>query len=262
MWYRLMHLFIMMVKGRSNKYLRSMLMHMLVMQYQQRNDLPQSEMLRKGLHLFNEESGERSFSCLGRASLNDSGMKKNLEKMSSLYAKINRLMQCDDAFRKDRENPDKKKEESWRKTYTPESDEVVAVQHFLEMRIRQIANSKEKRNVYKVYDGEKESYKNADHAGRNMVPFYKDVSSYQEWPQVKEWFEFQVSKLGQSYLGTDAGWQVQGQWPEFDFSQSDTDAHPLNVAERASVDVAGMEKTGPDRAGPFETTQRQGPFGE
>ena len=69
---------------QKNAYCRSMFMHMLLLIYQSKHNLPAWQMYAKSASVFNEEVGEISLSVLSRVVLGDT-LKSDFEHMSKLY---------------------------------------------------------------------------------------------------------------------------------------------------------------------------------
>ena len=71
MFYRLLHLNILLHRKNSNSYIQSMIVYGCLMEYNKKVGLPVHEMRMKSVSMFNEESGEQSFSVLARRAISD-----------------------------------------------------------------------------------------------------------------------------------------------------------------------------------------------
>ena len=77
------------------------LLNMLVLDYQKRINTPAWQMFVNNFSLFNEESGEMSFSALARAVVGHTN-KSDFDHISSLYVLLHQYVRIDDEVQKDR----------------------------------------------------------------------------------------------------------------------------------------------------------------
>ena len=70
---------------QKNAYQGAMVMHLLILLYQRKHNLPTWQMYTMSASVFNEEVGEMSLSVLGRVTLGDT-LKSDFEYMNKMYA--------------------------------------------------------------------------------------------------------------------------------------------------------------------------------
>ena len=75
---KLVHVMILLSKGRSNTYVQRVLMSLMIQFYQKKKELPHHRMIEDSMSMINEEAGEVSFSVLSRACLGDTTKKKSI----------------------------------------------------------------------------------------------------------------------------------------------------------------------------------------
>ena len=75
---------VMCLDGAYHSYQKSMMMQLLILMYQKKEDLPQWRMLVGSVSVYNEEAGELSFSVLSRVVLGDN-LKAKFEHMDKMY---------------------------------------------------------------------------------------------------------------------------------------------------------------------------------
>ena len=70
--------------GNIRGYQKSMMMQLLLLMYQKKNESPQWKMLVGSVSVYNEEAGESSFSVLSRVCLGDT-LKSDFKHMDKMY---------------------------------------------------------------------------------------------------------------------------------------------------------------------------------
>jgi hypothetical protein len=155
MLHRMLHLLMVLQRGRSHIYINSMIMQLLILLHQRRNDTCAWKMFMGSLSTFNEEAGELSFSMLARCILGDTQKRKfaHLNKIYQqihFYGAIERELGADGAgFNKNG---------NWRKKLDPEGELVIAVTAHMNFVIRQI-----RMRCFSVYSGKPRTW-------RDLVP--------------------------------------------------------------------------------------------
>ena len=85
---------------QKNAYQGAMVMHLLILLYQRKHNLPTWQMYTMSASVFNEEVGEMSLSVLGRVTLGDT-LKSDFEYMNKMYALQHQYRAVADDVRKD-----------------------------------------------------------------------------------------------------------------------------------------------------------------
>jgi hypothetical protein len=88
------------VKSGTQQYRRAIMLQMMIFLYIKKYGLPQWEMFLENLAVYNEESGEISFSILSRCVLGDT-MKFDFDHLNKMYRMMNVYLQCRDAVAED-----------------------------------------------------------------------------------------------------------------------------------------------------------------
>ena len=201
---RLLRLMQLLAGDKSNKYLQSELMNMLIMLHQFEHKLPHGRMLKKSLSMYNEEAGEIAFSVLARCAI-ASTQKKRVQHMSDMFAQIHSLRATDDDLRGDLSNDHGRG--NWRKNYTRDDSTVVAVRAHVEARLRSI-----KAGVATKYDGTPEGYLNQKAAARHQVPFNSRTVQPQDQAHTEVILDMHLEKCGK-YVETSWGADRSEVWP-------------------------------------------------
>ena len=191
-------------QSRGGAYTQSIIMQLLVVLYQKAQKLPQWEMLRTSLSMFNEEAGETTFSQLARAVVGDTQQRKfphmdRLYKLLHIYGDVE-LDQLDDTT-----NPTK--ERTSRRKVDPDGEEVAAVVAFMKAKLREL-----KTESIMEYDGKAESYKSRAHASHNLKPL-KARNGYWKDDMLDQ-LNFNIAKAKSKFYKTDWGGQYHAVWPE------------------------------------------------
>ena len=82
---KLVQMLMMLSRGKSSRYVQSMLAQILIVLDQRERNTPAWQMLRTNLSVFNEEAGEITFSILARCVLGDTS-KNQVEQLSKVYS--------------------------------------------------------------------------------------------------------------------------------------------------------------------------------
>jgi hypothetical protein len=85
---------------QQNSYQGAMVMHLLILLYQRKHNLPMWQMYTMSASVFNEEVGEISLSVLGRVTLGDT-LKSDFEYMTKMYSLQHQYRAVSDDVRKD-----------------------------------------------------------------------------------------------------------------------------------------------------------------
>ena len=223
---RMLKLLMLFCRGKGHMYIRGIISQTLVVLYQRRHTLPQWKMLQAGVSTFNEEAGEISFSCLGRACLGDT-QRDNAEHMNKLYVLIKAYAQVEDELEADIAS--ERNEASWRKKLKPDSEEVRATEEFILGQFRLIRAKK-----LQMYDGTVESFKNAAHAHENMRAHVSPHKEY--WVEdTTHWLSVHIEKQAELLQ---SNWCAQhcDIWPEFKVPEPDNVAVDLELAGSEAED--------------------------
>ena len=155
-------------KSQDHQYIEALLAQILVVIYQKTHNLPTWQMLKDGMSVFNEESGELMFSILARCSLGDSG-KNSFEYMNKMYSMIHMYRSVDDDIRNDMHRAGPKR--NWRLKITVDDEGLDATRGWLRGYIRKL-----KGNTMTFYDGLPEGFKNSAYAAKHQIPLDKHLT--------------------------------------------------------------------------------------
>lgn len=217
--------------GKSCEYINCIILQLHLLDYNKNINSPTWQMFKNQFSVFNEESGEVSFSVLARTVLGHS-MKSEVEHMSARYRQINRVREIDDAIMADG-GAVFKSDNNWRKKYTKESDMVITVGEFMKSRIRDIAGG-----GATMYDGTTDGYQSKANAGSHQLPLAKQSAFWtnnldQHWGThvnfIKQW------------TNSCFGAEVVRVWPEMDQHMVLGDDHPDAPAEEEAGEESGEE---------------------
>ena len=137
--------------GASHNYSKMIMSYLMIVEHWRQSDHYVVDMMRAGMSVVNEETGEMSFSILGRCVLGDH-VKSDFDHMSSMYE----MLPVYNAISKDVSSDCNKKDTiSWRHKVDVNSDEVRGTSLFFRQTIRAIVL-----NRYKSYTGTELSYSN------------------------------------------------------------------------------------------------------
>jgi hypothetical protein len=147
-------------KGTAHNYPKVQLSYLLVLSYWQTKKHCTWEMMKSNMGIFNEESGEISFSVLSRCVLGDS-MKSDFDHMNKMYSLLPVFRDIKNDVLADNAASTSL---SWRHKVNPAGEEVQRAGLFFKGAIRQIV-----RGTFKSYDGSPKSFKSASEAGTRKV---------------------------------------------------------------------------------------------
>ena len=165
-----------------------MIVYGCLMEYNKKVGLPVHEMRMKSVSMFNEESGEQSFSVLARCAISDTQRKK-VEVMSNYYSNIHTHMEVDEQLRTQRQRASTKEKISWRKKYTAEDSDVIEINSFLKCLIREKVHGISTILSLKVKDA-----KNSLMAGMHSEPFKRDFRHWCSIDEHNHYFNAQATK--------------------------------------------------------------------
>jgi hypothetical protein len=205
----MLQLLIILAENKSNPYIRSIIMQLLIILHQQKHDLPAWQIVRHSLSLFNEEAGEMSFSVLSRCVLGDT-IKHKLEYMNNMYSSIHFMQEVDVEMRED--NGKKfTQDHNYRKTFDENSDEVSAAREFLKARMRKVYGN----GAMTQYDGSgknPQAYKSATFSVLNQIPMTRKVPLWDI--DVFKQLDKHIEKCKQFFWNTNFGQRHVFEWPE------------------------------------------------
>ena len=188
----------------STEYIRCILVQLQLLKYHQQHDDALWTMFCNQFSVFNEESGEISFSILARTVLGHSN-KSDLEHMNTMYRQINRVRQIDDSFQNDG-GATFKSDKNWHKKFTSDSEMVTTIGQFVKARVREIAIGR-----FTQYDGKTTGYTNIEKAREHQIPFAKTTRFWKD--SIEQQFDHEMSKV-KEWEGSNVGSKVVSVWPE------------------------------------------------
>ena len=202
---KLLQLMVLLCQGRSNTYVQSVLMSLMLQAYQQDEVLPHDKMLDASMSMINEEAGEISFSILSRACLGDT-TKKKVDHMSELYRSLHSLRGLDDDFRAEFESNHGRK--NWRRRFGPDDETVQQVGAFMVAMVRTV-----KAKQFTQYDGTLAGFKNRSAAAQHQVPFDRVTCRWMNEAEMKVALDLQFSKCDK-FVNTSWGFERSEVLPE------------------------------------------------
>ena len=202
---KLLQLMVLLCQGRSNTYVQSVLMSLMLQAYQQDEELPHDKMLDASMSMINEEAGEISFSILSRACLGDT-TKKKVDHMSELYRSLHSLRGLDDDFRAEFESNHGRK--NWRRRFGPDDQTVQQVGAFMVAMVRTV-----KAKQFTQYDGTLAGFKNRSAAAQHQVPFDRVTCRWMNEAEMKVALDLQFSKCDK-FVHTSWGFERSEVLPE------------------------------------------------
>jgi hypothetical protein len=219
---RILCLLMMLTRGKSHMYIHSVMMQLLVLLHQRRNNTCAWQMLMGSLATFNEESGELSFSMLARCILGDTQKRKfahlnKLYQQIHFYGEIERELGADGAgFNKNG---------NWRKKLDPEGAVVVAVTAHMRSVIRQIRG-----RVFRVYSGKPRTWRDL---GPAMGTMKLVTNATPLWmPDMGPQLDKQLQKCKEKFS---TFWvePYKDMWPEFEHRPDMVQLLPSGMRDRA-----------------------------
>jgi hypothetical protein len=251
------------LKSRGGAYTQSIIMQLLIVLYQKAKNLPQWQMMKDELSVFNEEAGEITFSQLARASVGDT-QKRKFDHMDRLY----RLLHIYGDVEQDQlgDIGGTAKASTSRRKIDPDGEEVAAVVAFMKTKIREIRSQK-----MMEYDGSVDSWRSRTHAVREQVALKARTAYWSD--KMVDVLGINIAKAKAKFYKNDWADQFKAIWPGCAIPESaaefqsgdemfagsdhdgegevDADFEPLEDAKDAyeSGDSGGMdEKHGNDRS--------------
>jgi hypothetical protein len=156
--------------GRA--YIRCTICQLLVLLYQRRHDLPAWQMLVRDASMYNEETGEMSFSILSRC-VQQEQMAAKHKHLDNMYRMVPHIMSIEDDVHADsiggRDGP----KFNWRRVAKKEDETCLAMTAYLKQMCRSAALGT--RQQYEGKNSESKCYKNAETGNRLLVPLKKTV---------------------------------------------------------------------------------------
>lgn len=206
---------------RSHNYPKMMLCCMLITEHWRRTHYVGRAMMKKNMHMYNEELGEISFSVLARCVLGDNH-KSDLQHLRSLYKLLPVYRDTKDQLLADTTSSDSI---NYRYTIKPGDDSVMVVTLFFQRTIRQIRSGE-----YRSYNGSSEAYKSAAKAvGCLTVDCLPEIFRSDITDLVDAYFDQIDRSVHSNFLYSD-----RDIWREADDSQNEDDA---NDGDRSNLPV-------------------------
>jgi hypothetical protein len=204
--FRLWHVLLLMNKRNDHQYVVDIGVQLLIIMHQHEQELPQWDMLREQGNLFNEETGEITFSVLARCVVGDT-TKSKFDHINKLYRLIHTYQGVDADIKSDAHHGE---DLNWRHTVTEDSVEAQSTVEFFRLMVRRIRT-----NQFQEYDGSKKSFKNSAHAAACMQR-RKETTPLADTSRDAEELATEALKKGKNkYEGQMWGLKVQSIWPEF-----------------------------------------------
>jgi hypothetical protein len=202
---------------QKNAYQGAMVMHLLILLYQRKHNLPTWQMYTMSASVFNEEVGEISLSVLGRVTLGDT-LKSDFEYMSKMYSLQHQYRAVADDVRKD----------EGRKRRNPHNDYKLDKRVLAQTKVTAFmldAIVKIEAGTYQVYTGKREKtnpayFKDAvaDTETRkepnNTIPLWAGHSSNEK--KLVVILEKNKKKAMKKYCGDWGKRKIADIWPEMD----------------------------------------------
>jgi hypothetical protein len=201
----MLQLLIILAETKSNGYIRSVIMQILIILHQKNHNLPTWKILDKSLSLFNEEAGEMSFSVLSRCVLGDT-IKHKLDYMNNMYSSIHFMQEVDLEMRED--NGKKfTQDHNFRHSFSEDSPEVSATKEFILSRIRLAIHGD-----LRQYDGTQKGYTSAVSSANHQTVFIRKVPLWDL--NVGEMLDKHIAKTKDIFINTNFGQRHVFYWPE------------------------------------------------
>ncbi len=152
--------------GKAHNYPKFQLSYLLLIEHWRTSKHVIWTMMRRNIHIFNEEYGEVFFSILGRSVLGDH-VKSKFDHIRRLYRMLPQYREIKNDILSDQNTSGSK---SGRHIIDLDSDEVRVTKIFFQNVIRQVVSNK-----YKSYNGTKSSFSNRTTALSNLTCDYIPV---------------------------------------------------------------------------------------
>ena len=151
-------------KGKFHNYPKVILVNLLILDYWRTQNHVVWKMMKSNLGILNEESGEQTFSLLGRSVLGDTILSQ-FDHMNKVYSLLPITRSIKGEIMEDQHSSTSI---SWRHTIHLDSDEVRATSIFFKTTIKEILA-----NRFQSYDGSNDSYTSRISAARKLTNVYK-----------------------------------------------------------------------------------------
>jgi hypothetical protein len=224
---KMLHILIALKAKYEHDYNTSIIMQLLIVLYQKKQQTVSWQMLKDNLSVFNEEVGEMAFSVLARCVLGD-GLKNKFEHLNDMYTLLHTYRELSDDIADDMDKTGPRA--SWRKRIDPEGEEATATLAWLKMCLRRIRHNK-----FTVYNGKASSYKDAAAAATRQITRPDKPVAWRpaEHPGI---FDELIVKARKRFMDTDWGWGIREVWPEFDHIIPSEHAVQLDIEDLDSPD--------------------------
>jgi hypothetical protein len=188
-------------------------LQLLILLYQREQNLPSWQMLMQDPSMFNEETGEMSFSILSRC-VQGEQMAQRSEHLDNMYRIIPEIMSVEDDIQSDMSGNDGPKF-NWRRVAKPECEEVEAVTAFMKGLCRSAAMGTAKQ--YEGKTAKSKCYKNKAEGNKAMVALDRFIPIWQTDIQA----QLQVDLLtARTYTIANFGCMQAHIWPEMKYHQA------------------------------------------
>lgn len=147
-------------KGKFHNYPKVILVNLLILDYWRTQNHVVWKMMKSNLGILNEESGEQTFSLLGRSVLGDTILSQ-FDHMNKVYSLLPITRSIKGEIMEDQHSSTSI---SWRHTIHLDSDEVRATSIFFKTTIKEILA-----NRFQSYDGSNDSYASRISAARKLT---------------------------------------------------------------------------------------------
>lgn len=217
--------------NKSNSYIQSIILQLLILNHQRKHKLPQWIMFRDNSAMFNEEAGELSFSVLARAILADT-QKKQIDHLNKIYMSLHDVRNIEVELNAENDDAFGSETKNWRKEIKEDDALLVATRAFLLSYVRDI-----KGGVFRVYDGTPAGYVSKHAASDHKVVFGNDKAI--DALNDKNLFNLQFDKC-EKFVNTTFGYNVSHVWPEmapenahvnFDLEELQSESDELSEVE-------------------------------
>jgi hypothetical protein len=235
MLHRMLHLLMILQRGKSHMYIHSIMMQLLILLHQRRQNTCAWQMLMESLSTFNEEAGELSFSMLARCVLGDT-QKRKFAHLNLIYQQIHFYGALERELGAD--GAGFNKNGNWRKKLDPDGEFLTAVTAHMQSVIRQI-----RMRTLHVYTGKPRTWRDLTPARGTM----KRVSNPTPlWVvDMEPELDRQLLKCKQKFS---TFWvePYKNMWPEFAHHPDMTQLLPSDQ----NIQPRGQRKSGQRRAEP------------
>jgi hypothetical protein len=227
-------------RAGDRTYIRCTILQLLILLYQQRQDLPAWQMLARDASMFNEETGEMSFSILSRC-VQEEQMASKHAHLDNMYRMVPYIMSLEDDVHQDTFGGRNGPQFNWRREATLESETCQSILAYLKKACRDTGL-----NTRRQYDGKNKDstcYKNQETGDKHWIGLVRQVP----------FWDADVPKIlagdllsTRQYTYTNFGCNHVHIWPEMKYQ---IPGHHLIGALPVAADAAGEGKGGDDDGG-------------